>query len=62
MDKELAEKLIKFMETAVSLADNITADSMHNGRVSIETKIILDQFNKKTRDVSDLLDALNGVN
>lgn len=62
MDKELAEKLIKFMEIAVSLADNITADAMHNGRVSIETKIILDKFNKKALELSEILDALNGVN
>lgn len=62
MDKELAIKLIKFMETAVSLADNVRADSMHNGRVSIETKIILDTFNKKAQELSEILDALNGVN
>lgn len=50
------------METAVSLADNVRADSMHNGRVSIETKIILDTFNKKAQELSEILDALNGVN
>lgn len=62
MDKELAEKLIKFMKTAVSLADNVRADIMHNGRVSIETQIILDQLDKKALELSEILDALNGVN